>query len=101
MSANPKKERLVLTPDCILRLAPHMRLRHDAARDSWTVQAPERSLFLDEIAHAVVVRCDGVSSLAAIIDGLCRDFPGAPRDTIAADVTSLLQDLTDKGVVVT
>ena len=93
-------ERLLLTDDCMPRLAPHMRLRHDTARGQWSVQAPERSFLLDEIAHAVIARCDGRASLSAIIDGLCADF-SAPRDVIAQDVTALLQDLADKGVVTT
>ena len=92
-------QRLLLTPECLPRLAPHMRLRHDPARGVWTVQAPERSFLLDEIAHAVLARCDGQASLSAIIDGLCATFADAPRDVIASDVTALLQDLADKGVV--
>lgn len=91
-------QRRLLTDDSIPRLAPHMRLRHDPARGQWTVQAPERSFLLDEIAHAVIARCDGKASLAAIIDGLSADF-AAPRDVIAQDVTALLQNLADKGVV--
>ncbi|HEX4178971.1 MAG TPA: pyrroloquinoline quinone biosynthesis peptide chaperone PqqD [Rhizomicrobium sp.] len=89
-----------MTDDCVPRLAPHMRLRHDIARGQWTVQAPERSFLLDEIAHVVITRCNGQASLSAIIDGLCTDF-SAPRDVIARDVTALLQDLADKGVVTT
>lgn len=91
-------ERQILTDNCVPRLAPHMRLRHDPARGQWTVQAPERSFLLDEIAHAVISRCDGKASLAGIIDGLSADF-SAPRDVIAQDVTTLLQNLADKGVV--
>jgi pyrroloquinoline quinone biosynthesis protein D len=91
-------QRLLLTDDCVPRLAPHMRLRRDTARDQWTVQAPERSFLLDEIAHAVIVRCDGHANLSAIIDGLSTDF-AAPRDVIAQDVTALLQNLAEKGVV--
>ena len=89
----------MLTDQCVPRLAPHIRLRHDPAREIWTVQAPERSFLLDEIAHVVVARCDGQASLAAIIDGLCAVFSDAPRDVIARDVIALLQDLADKGVV--
>ncbi|HVW72917.1 MAG TPA: pyrroloquinoline quinone biosynthesis peptide chaperone PqqD [Rhizomicrobium sp.] len=92
--------RLSLTDDCVPRLAPHMRLRRDTARGQWSVQAPERSFLLDEIAHTVIARCDGQASLSAIIDGLSADF-AAPRDVIAQDVTALLQGLADKGVVTT
>lgn len=87
------------SPASTPRLASHMRLRHDPVRSVWTVQAPERSFMLDEIAHAVLVRCDGRSSLAEVIDGLCEDFPDTPRELIAKDVTQLLRDLADKGVI--
>jgi pyrroloquinoline quinone biosynthesis protein D len=91
-------DRLLLTDDCVPRLAPHMRLRDDPVRGQWTVQAPERSFLLDEIAHAVIARCDGQARLCAIIDGLSADF-AAPRDVIAQDVIALLQNLADKGVI--
>jgi pyrroloquinoline quinone biosynthesis protein D len=92
-------ERVLLAAESVPRLAPHRRLRHDPQRDTWTVQAPERCFILDETAHAILSRCDGKASLAAIIESLCASFPDAPRDIIAADVTHLLQDLADKGVV--
>lgn len=93
--------RMQLTPDSVPRLAPHRRLWRDPQRQIWTVQAPERAFILDDIAHAIVSRCDGTASLAAIIDQLCATFPNAPRNTIAADATHLLQDLADKGVIAT
>jgi pyrroloquinoline quinone biosynthesis protein D len=99
MSTHDMNQRLLLTPYCLPRLSAHMRLRHDPARNVWTVQAPERSFLIDEIAHAVLARCDGQANLSAIIDGLCATFADAPRDVIARDVTALLQNLADKGVV--
>lgn len=81
------------------RLAPHMRLRLDAARQVWAIQAPERAFILDAPAHAVVSRCDGATTVAAIIDSLCAEFMGAPRDVIESDVIALLQNLADKSVV--
>jgi pyrroloquinoline quinone biosynthesis protein D len=92
-------ERVLLVADSVPRLAPHRRLRRDPLRDVWTIQAPERCFMLDDAAHAVISRCDGKTSLAAIIESLCASFPDAPRDTITADVTHMLQDLIDKGVV--
>jgi pyrroloquinoline quinone biosynthesis protein D len=92
-------ERVLLVSNSVPRLAPHRHLRRDLRRDVWTVQAPERTFILDETAHAILSRCDGQASLAAIIESLCAAFPDAPRDIIAADVTHLLQDLADKGVI--
>lgn len=92
-------ERALLVSKSVPRLAPHRRLRRDPQRDTWTVQAPERCFILDETAHAILSRCDGQASLAAIIESLCAAFPDAPRDIIALDVTHLLQDMADKGVI--
>jgi pyrroloquinoline quinone biosynthesis protein D len=92
-------ERLVLDMAMVPRLAPHMRLRFDAVRQTWAIQAPERSFMLDEIAHAIVSRCDGAASVVAIIDDLSAGFADVPREMIEKDVVALLQDLADKGVV--
>ena len=89
-----------LDPMAIPRLAPHMRLRFDQARQTWTVQAPERTFILDAIAHAIVSRCDGGTPVAGVVDDLCATFPDAPRGVIEMDVLALLQDFTDKGVVI-
>jgi len=91
--------RVVIDADVVPRLAAHMRLRQDRARGQWTIQAPERSFVLDDIAHAIVSRCDGVASVAAIVADLCAAFPGAPPDAVERDVAALLQDLADKGVI--
>src|SRR5690348_15853313 len=56
------------------RLAAHRRLRYDEARKSWAIQAPERVFLLDEIAYAIVVRCDGRKTVREIVDELCAAF---------------------------
>ena len=91
--------RALIDADAVPRLSPHMRLRQDKARGGWTIQAPERSFVLDDIAHAIVTRCDGTASVAVIVAGLCAAFPGAPPDAVARDVAALLQNLADKGVM--
>jgi pyrroloquinoline quinone biosynthesis protein D len=91
--------RAVIDDDAVPRLAAHMRLRRDPARGQWTIQAPERSFVLDDIAHAIVMRCDGVASVTGIVADLCAAFPGAPPEAVAHDIAVLLQDLTDKGVM--
>jgi len=88
-----------LTPASVPRLAAHRRLWRDPKREVWTVQAPERCFILDQTAHAIITRCDGKASIAVIIESLCVSFPDAPPDRIATDVTHLLQDLADKGVI--
>ena len=91
--------RILIDVTSIPRLAPHMRLRHDKARNQWTIQAPERSFVLDPVAHAIVSRCDGAASLTAIVDSLCETYPGAPREIIEKDAIALVQNFVDKSVM--
>ncbi len=81
------------------RFAPHVRLRFDNRRDQWVVLAPERLLMPDEIAVEVLHRCDGRTSIATMIDTFVATFD-ADREEIRADVLALVQELVDKGVLV-
>lgn len=99
MSAQEPNVRAIVENHSIARLAPHMKLRFDKARDTWTIQAPERSFMLDPIAHQVVSRLDAAVTVGGVIEDLCRSFPDAPADVIGADVAKLIQDLADKGVL--
>lgn len=82
-----------------VRLAPGVVLRHDRARDQWTLLAPERVLVLDEVALDVVRACTGdVASVGAGIDRLAAQFE-APRAEIAGDVLDLLHTLRDRGFI--
>jgi len=77
-------------------LPRHARLKFDETRQSWVILAPERVLAPDEIAVEVLQLCDGVRSVAAVIDQLAAKYV-AERAAIAADVIAMLQDLADKG----
>ncbi|HET7125233.1 MAG TPA: pyrroloquinoline quinone biosynthesis peptide chaperone PqqD [Bradyrhizobium sp.] len=77
-------------------LPRHARLKFDETRQRWVILAPERVLAPDEIAVEVLQLCDGARSVEAMIDQLAAKYT-ADRDTIAADVIAMLQDLADKG----
>jgi pyrroloquinoline quinone biosynthesis protein D len=77
-------------------LPRHARLKFDATRERWVILAPERVLAPDEIAVEVLQLCDGVRSVAQMIDQLAAKY-AAERSAIAADVIAMLQDLADKG----
>jgi pyrroloquinoline quinone biosynthesis protein D len=62
------------------------------------VLAPEPLLLPDELAVEILKLMDGERTVAAVIDDLVGRFD-APREVIGADVTALLQDLVDKGVL--
>jgi pyrroloquinoline quinone biosynthesis protein D len=80
------------------RFAPGVKFRFDQTRQAWIVLAPERLFMPDEHAAEILKLIDGQRSDEAIIDDLAARF-AAPRDTIAADVREMLQDLVDRGVL--
>jgi pyrroloquinoline quinone biosynthesis protein D len=92
------KRRLVIEAETVLRFAPHVKFRHDETRGRWVVLAPERLLLPDEPAVEILKLIDGERRVDAVIDTLAARFD-APRAVIAADVSAMLQDLADKGVL--
>jgi pyrroloquinoline quinone biosynthesis protein D len=87
-----------LDADSLPRFLPGVRLHRDQARAQWVVLAPERVIELDEVAHAVLLRCDGQRSLATIIEELAQEFDADPA-AVAPDVIALLAELLDKRIV--
>jgi pyrroloquinoline quinone biosynthesis protein D len=79
-------------------LGAGVKLRFDTVRQAWVILAPERLFLPDEQAVAILHLVDGARTLGAIIDDLAARFE-APRDVIAGDVATMLQDLADKGVL--
>lgn len=80
------------------RFARGVRLREDATRGRWVVLAPERAFVPDDTALEVLKLVDGARSVGAIADTLAERF-AAPRDVIEADITEMLRDLAERGVV--
>jgi pyrroloquinoline quinone biosynthesis protein D len=97
--SDPQGKRIIIGAASRPALPRHVKLRHDAARDRWTVLAPERVFMPDAIAVAVLRLCDGTRTLEAIAAELAQTYE-APKDRILSDITVLLQELADKGVVV-
>ncbi len=77
-------------------LPRHAKLKFDETRKVWVILAPERILAPDETAVEVLQLCDGVRSVADMIDALAAKY-AAPREAILTDVIAMLQDLADKG----
>jgi pyrroloquinoline quinone biosynthesis protein D len=78
------------------KLPRHTKLKFDETRQVWVILAPERVLAPDEIAVEVLQLCDGVRSVAEMVDQLAAKYAAA-REAIATDVIAMLQDLADKG----
>lgn len=93
-------KRTIVSSDIILKLPRHAKLRFDKARDKWIILAPERVFELDEIAYEVISRCDGERTVTDVVNELCLKFDQVEREVIMNDVVGMLQNLADKGFVV-
>ena len=70
-------------------------MTHNEAQGGMVLLAPERVFKADAVAVAVVQRCTGEATFAAIVDELAAAYK-APRERILTDVTTLLRGLADK-----
>lgn len=91
-------QRITIAGTSVPRLPKGVKLRFDKQRDNWVVLAPERLFIPDPIALEVIKRCDGEANVDAIVDDLAKTF-NADRAVIENDVSTMLQDLADKGVM--
>jgi pyrroloquinoline quinone biosynthesis protein D len=102
MSGSPdsagRRQRPIVSAASRPALARGRRLYHDETRDRWVVQAPERVFSPDPIAVEVLKLCDGSRTVAEVAENLSLRYD-APKEKILGDITSMLQDLADKGVV--
>ena len=90
------RDRIVVSASTVLQLAPHVVFRFDDTRQRWVMMAPERLMLPDEQAVEILKLVDGKTGVSAIVDSLAARYQ-APRELIATDVTTMLQDLADKG----
>jgi pyrroloquinoline quinone biosynthesis protein D len=96
--AEPRSRNISVTEATKPVLPRHAKLRFDETRQRWVILAPERVLAPDDIAVEVLQLCDGVRSVAEMIDLLAAKYV-AERDAISGDVIAMLQDLADKGFI--
>ena len=89
-------DRFVVSDASVLSFAPHIVFRFDEVRQRWIILAPERLMLPDEQAVEILKLVDGKTGVSAIVDSLAARYQ-APRELIAKDVTTMLQDLADKG----
>jgi pyrroloquinoline quinone biosynthesis protein D len=91
--------RLIVAGDTVLALPRHIKLRHDAGRGRWIILAPERVFNPDDTAVEVLKLLDGQRSVNSIAEALSQEYQ-APLEVVTNDILAMLQDLTDKGVLV-
>ncbi|WP_246658620.1 pyrroloquinoline quinone biosynthesis peptide chaperone PqqD [Mesorhizobium sp. J18] len=72
----------------------HVRMRYDPLRQAWAVLSPERIFWPNEIGLEILRRCDGKTSVRAIIAALALEFD-AEEEEISEDVIAFLQEWAD------
>lgn len=74
------------------RLAPHVRMRFDAARVQYVLLSPETVWVLNDTGAAIVELCDGTRTVAQIQSELENRY----EQVADGDVRSFLADLIPK-----
>jgi len=100
MDQVPRRARPVLDPASRPVFPRHVKLRFDKVRERWVILVPERVLVPDEISIEVLQLCDGLRSIQDVVAVLAAKFAADP-DLILTDCLALLQDLADKGYLLT
>jgi len=93
------KTRLIVETNTTPALPRFVKLRHDKGRDRWIMLAPERILTPDPIAVEVLNLCDGEKTVSEISIHMAEIY-NAPIDVIEKDIKAMLQDLADKGFLI-
>lgn len=99
MAETQARTRLMVGQASVLEMPRHIKMRHDPGRGRWVILGPERVFDPDEIAVEVLKLCDGKRTVETIVGQLAKDY-NASEPEIQSDVIAMLQDLTDKGVLV-
>ena len=81
------------------KLAAKARLRADRRDGLVWLLYPERGLRLNRSAGEILRLCTGGLTVGAIVDLLADRHKDSPRDAIQADVLSLLDRLSAKGLI--
>ncbi|WP_428488910.1 pyrroloquinoline quinone biosynthesis peptide chaperone PqqD [Rhodopila sp.] len=81
------------------KLAPGVRLHFDKTRNAWVLLCPEKIIEAEGPASEILRRCNGIRTVADIIDELATIF-SADRAVIAHDVTDMLTELAGKRLLV-
>lgn len=75
-----------------------VRLHHDRVRDRWVLLAPEKTIALDQIGHAILTEIDNRSDFATVVARLAAKF-NAPPAQIAADVVGFIEALSHRRIL--
>ena len=95
----PSMQNTVIDPQSRPALAARVRLQVDPITAEPVLLYPEGLLTLNETAHEVVARCDGIATIEKIIAALCSEYE-VSDDTLRADVLDCLVQLRGRQLII-
>ena len=87
-----------LSPDTVLKVRPDVRFRRVLDEAVVVRQAAAEALVLNEVAAAVLEKCDGSASLAGIIEALEGEYE-VDSATLRSDVLRFASELVESKVL--
>ncbi len=84
-----------MKPSDVPVLPRGVRLHFDAVRDTWVLLAPERTITLDMVGHAILSEVDGERSFGDITGALAEKYD-APVKQIQEDSSGFLNALRNR-----
>jgi pyrroloquinoline quinone biosynthesis protein D len=88
-----------VSPDIRPRISARARLQTDKVSGKPVLLYPEGVLVLNSTAHAIILLCDGTSSIEQIAATLANRFQTAPPEQIQRDIRKYLNDLRERNLV--
>jgi len=92
------EERQIVTPSSVPDWPRGVRLRYDEAREKWVIVSPEKVSVPNETAVEILKLVDGEHTATGIAEILATQYE-ASKDLILRDVVTVLQTLSDKGII--
>ncbi len=80
--------------DSIPQLSPTFRFQWEEVQDCYVILYPEGMVKLSQSAGEIMKRCDSLSSVSTIIEGLKSEFPGIELEH---DVYQFLEQAKENG----
>lgn len=75
-----------------------VRLHEDKVRGRWVLLAPERTINLDPIGHAILLEIDNARTFGDIVSILASKYD-APTEQITTDANEFIEGLMDRRIL--
>lgn len=83
--------------EAVYRVAPGHRMQWEEAQQAWVILYPEGMVKLNDSAAEILRRCDGATTLTAVIADLEREFG---ESGLGDDVRQLVAAALEQGWIV-